>query len=997
FMVTVIRPLTNGTIITNTAQVTSTEVATITYSNDVTHVVQSSPNITISKEANPAHGTSVSPGQAITYTLWITNTGDEIAQNVVVTDTVPQYTNYVSGTTSTGTVNESGGLVTWDVGGLTVDVPVNASFVVTVTTPLTNNTLISNTGYVTYTGSSVITPSNTVTHIVSSSPNVTYTKIADPVGGSTLNLSLATPTQITYTIIVTNDGNANATNLVVTDTVPMDTSGSGLTPWTVGFLAGNGGVVSNTFVVTVNMPLPDMTVITNTYEVSYDEIPGMFTSTSAMSPTNVVTHLIRSVPVMSVTKTSVPTPTTVVTPGQVIVYSFAVTNSGTATATNFVLTDTIPTNTSYITNSASASAGASVITTTSMVTVTQANLAAVSGALTFTFAVRVDSVVANGTIISNVGSYTFDQSTTVSQTNVVTHLVESVPNITLTKTAIPSHGSPIAPGDTITYTITITNNGTGDATGVVLTDTVPQYTQYITATPSPTSTSPLAWNLSPISAGGGVATVTFSVQVTMPLANNTVISNSALLDIAETTGLSQTNVVTHLVRSEPVMTITKSAQPPHGNIINPGDLITYTITITNTGNANATNVTISDTIPVNTNFVSANPLPTIINGATFWWDVGPVTAPAGTSTIRFTVQVTSPLASGVIITNTAQVTVSEVSTVTYSNIVTHEVVSSPEITITKRADPPHGFSVVPGQTITYTLTVTNTGGYTATNVVVTDGLSIDVNYVTATPGVGTITSAGQVITWTIGDLATDTPVSAAIVVTVTTPLADNTLISNTSYVTYTGSAVITPSNTVTHLVRSSPNVTYTKIADPPAGSSITLSASTQITYTIIVTNNGNADVTDLVITDTVPISTTGAGLVPWNIGFLAGNGGMTSNTFVVTVDVPLADWTVITNVYEVGYAGQVFTSSAVMSATNVVTHLIRSVPVITVSKTAQPASGSSVGPNSTITYTIAVANNGTDAAAGVLITDTLPLSVNLVTASLSNGGTDIGSSNPLTA
>jgi hypothetical protein len=48
-----------------------------------------------------------------------------------------------------------------------------------------------------------------------------------------------------------------------------------------------------------------------------------------------------------------------------------------------------------------------------------------------------------------------------------------------------------------------------------------------------------------------------------------------------------TNVVTHVVESEPVLTVTKEAVPPSGSLVVPGEIITYTVTLENQGDANA--------------------------------------------------------------------------------------------------------------------------------------------------------------------------------------------------------------------------------------------------------------------------------------------------------------------------------------------------------------------------------------------------------------------------
>ena len=52
-----------------------------------------------------------------------------------------------------------------------------------------------------------------------------------------------------------------------------------------------------------------------------------------------------------------------------------------------------------------------------------------------------------------------------------------------------------------------------------------------------------------------------------------------------------------IIVGEPVLTTTKTADPPPGTTVRPGESITYTVYVTNTGNFTATGVVFSDTIP----------------------------------------------------------------------------------------------------------------------------------------------------------------------------------------------------------------------------------------------------------------------------------------------------------------------------------------------------------------------------------------------------------------
>jgi uncharacterized repeat protein (TIGR01451 family) len=93
--------------------------------------------------------------------------------------------------------------------------------------------------------------------------------------------------------------------------------------------------------------------------------------------------------------------------------------------------------------------------------------------------------------------------------------------------------------------------------------------------------------------------------------------------------------------------------------VGPGSLLTYLITVKNAGNADATGVVISDTVPNDTSFVSASPGYTLQSGSVVW-NVGTVMSGTvnanggldmGSQTITMTVRISSGVANGSTITN----------------------------------------------------------------------------------------------------------------------------------------------------------------------------------------------------------------------------------------------------------------------------------------------------------------------------------------------------------
>src|SRR6185295_7065547 len=115
-----------------------------------------------------------------------------------------------------------------------------------------------------------------------------------------------------------------------------------------------------------------------------------------------------------------------------------------------------------------------------------------------------------------------------------------------------------------------------------------------------------------------------------------------------------------------------------------------TLSYANTGTAGATSVVVTDTIPANTTFVSAN-AGGVRSGSTVTWNLGSVAAATATTTVS----------------------------------------SAPVLSISKTDGPD---PVAAGANLTYTLSWSNTGNMNASGVVVTDTLPADTTFVSATAG-----------------------------------------------------------------------------------------------------------------------------------------------------------------------------------------------------------------------------------------------------------------------
>ena len=154
--------------------------------------------------------------------------------------------------------------------------------------------------------------------------------------------------------------------------------------------------------------------------------------------------------------------------------------------------------------------------------------------------------------------------------------------------------------------------------------------------------------------------------------------------------------------------------------------------------------------------------------------------------------------------------------------------------VAKTSDPPSGTTVDPGDTVTYTVTVTPTGPGSTDSVVVTDDLSQVTPYADVTVGSasqGTATLVGDTLTWNVGTVSGTTPLTLTYTATVKDGAYGATL---RNHVTADGESPPTACEPCETQHPVTPLWTLEKSSDPPSGSTVT--PDTDITYTLKVTN-----------------------------------------------------------------------------------------------------------------------------------------------------------------
>jgi uncharacterized repeat protein (TIGR01451 family) len=472
----------------------------------------------------------------------------------------------------------------------------------------------------------------------------------------------------------------------------------------------------------------------------------------------------------------------------------------------------------------------------------------------------------------------------------------------------------------------------------------------------------------------------------------TMVDGRALALVAAVT--MDTNQVTQPPEADLSLTKTASAGP-----VLPGNDITYTITVANAGPDAAQAVAMTDDVPLNTTFVSdaqtsGSPF-TLTNPAVGGTGTitGTIATLANGASATFTVVVEVPPTApdATIITNTADVfstVTSDPNLANNTQTVTTDVAAEADLSLTKTAS---AGPVLPGDDITYTITVANAGPAPAQAVAMTDDVPLNTTFVSDAQTSGppfTLTNPAVggtgAITGTIATLANGASATFTVIVMVLPITPDGTMITNTADVLSTVTHdpnLANNTQTVTTHVGTNADVTVTKTA--AAGPVL---AGNDITYTITVVNTGPSGAQTVALTDPLPADTTfvsdtqttglpftmtgpavgGTGTISDTIATLP-LGDSASFTVVVLVSPSTPDLTAITNTATVTST----TSTNSASATNGVTQSAD----VTVTKTS--AAGPVIAGDD-ITYTITVSNTGPSDAQTVALTDPLPADTTFV-------------------
>lgn len=333
----------------------------------------------------------------------------------------------------------------------------------------------------------------------------------------------------------------------------------------------------------------------------------------------------------------------------------------------------------------------------------------------------------------------------------------------------------LTPGQHYTFELSVTNDGTDTATGVVVMDTLPVDRLQLDATDDPgnvtfdTGSGELQWNVGSLAAG---VSITLEVTVTVvdpvptgatTIAHTATVSHAGVEPVPADNSASDSDA---LVAGVDLVVVRTNDT---GGDIQPGDSFSYELVAQNDGDQNASGVVVVQTLDLDvidpTSVSTSMPGSTSFDSGTgeLTWTIGSLSGAGGSQTLTVTVGVRSAVPSGLdaftdaVVINDDSVNGPDLTpadnTAAAASITLN---AAPDYVLTRTNDAP-GSSVVPGQTFRYELEVTNTGNQDGTGVVLTNTLAADIldldSLATNDDANVTWDSDTELLTWNVGNLA----------------------------------------------------------------------------------------------------------------------------------------------------------------------------------------------------------------------------------------------------
>ncbi|RJQ21346.1 DUF11 domain-containing protein, partial [Candidatus Woesearchaeota archaeon] len=692
----------------------------------------------------------VPKGTQLGYQVIINNSGNGTAYNITVEESYPSGVLFDASEPAPVLGNN-----TFSIGDLLPNSTFLLNITVNVSSAIVNGTVLNNSFNVTFanaTGGNTTLGNSTLTTVLGA-PVILNIKSDSPdpvVKGQQLN----------YTIFINNTGDDTAFNVTLSEFYPAGVVFDGSTPlpsvgngtFLLGNLSPNESVTVN-ITVNVSVFVPNGTVLTNAVNASFVNSSGVNGSVVDSEAT-----VVRGFANVQVRKFDDPDP---VLKGQQLFYRLVVNNTGDEIAYNVTVVDSYPENVTFDASAPAPSSGNDTFSIGNLLP---------SEAFVINITVNVSANATNGTMLNNSFNATFANASGVNLTlaNSTATTVLGAAVLVVVKSDSPD---PVVKGQLLNYTILVNNSGDDGAFNLTVVDGYPLEVEFVSASPAPSSGNDTfaLGNLSP----NATATVNITVRVGRFTANGTVLSNTANASFQSAGGINGTASDTELtaVLGFPEVTTFKTGIPSPVLI---NTTLRYQITVNNSGDEIAYNVTVVEQYPANVTFNGSDPAPVGGNN-TF---VIPVLGPNSTGTVNITVNVSFFAGNGSILNNSYNLTFANSSGVnlTVENS-TATLVSGVALLAVEKSDSVD--PIVRGNLLNYTITVVNYDDEIAYNVTLVDSYPPNVSFVSASPA----PSFGNG-TFALGALAGGQSQIVSIQVRIGALLPNGTVLNNSASVTF---------------------------------------------------------------------------------------------------------------------------------------------------------------------------------------------------------------------
>ena len=578
-------------------------------------------------------------------------------------------------------------------------------------------------------------------------------------------------------------------------------------------------------------------------------------------------------------------------------------------------------------------------------------------------------------------------------------VVTNIADIVLTK--VVDNATPNI-GDTVTYTVTVVNNGSSVVTNLIVTDVLPIGLSYGTVSPSDGTWTAPNWNIGELQSGEE-ETIVIEAIVGMDQGGQTLVNT-----VANTQDQIDSNITVD--DSTETITVTSAdlmvEKSVSNEFPNEGDTIIYTIEVTNNGPNTATNISLIDNLPVGVTYVSHSTVNGNYNYGSGLWAIGTLSNTAEAS-LLITATVDDGTLGQTIVNTTSGLTLDQADLNDSNNVGNVTIIPTAyiDLSLTKTVVDDVVNPEV-GDTITFEIRVNNDGPTEATGVQVTDLIPSGYDFVNYSSSIGTYNPITGL--WNIGFIEVD---NTAVL------LIDVIVLDSGNYI---NCAEVTAANELD--VDSTPNNgddtedDYDCAAVPPyqevdlaiektvIANNYEPAVGSQVSFQIKLTNLGDIEATEVIVEDVLP-----AGYTFINYSSSKGEYDFeTGKWFVGKIDNDeplLLIIDVLVNANQNGYYENCATilelhqvdpnplnDTSCISTTPVQVidlELTKEVELVDPSQGSYSTTGV-LQPyaETNVNFTITIANYGLSAATGVQVTDLLPDGYDFVSENASIGTYD---------